>query len=132
MPRKQCKKCPWRVDVDPNDIPNGYCSTKHAGLRETIAEPARVADLAAGGIRIMACHETAQGAELPCVGWLHHQLGVGNNLMLRMMVIHGKINADYELVGEQHETFEDTLPVDAKETDVHKQRTPPNGPDASS
>ena len=36
---KQCRKCPWRKDVDPHDIPNGYCEQKHAGLADTIAEP---------------------------------------------------------------------------------------------
>lgn len=34
---KQCKKCPWRKDVDPLEIPNGYCENKHAGLVNTIA-----------------------------------------------------------------------------------------------
>ena len=35
----QCKKCPWRVDVDPHDIPNGYSETKHRALETTIARP---------------------------------------------------------------------------------------------
>lgn len=105
--RKQCAKCPWRVDVDPNDIPNGYCPNKHAALTKTIKSgPASIG----GSLHLMACHETKTGKELPCVGWLANQLGPGNNLGLRLAVIGGRIDADFELVGEQHERLEDTLP----------------------
>lgn len=38
-PRRQCKKCPWKVSTDPYDIPNGYCPDKHAKLSSTVAEP---------------------------------------------------------------------------------------------
>src|SRR5688500_15792622 len=107
MARKQCKKCPWRVDVDPHDIPNGYCERKHAELESTIATPAVYS---AGQLRLMACHETAVGREKPCVGWLANQLGPGNNIGLRLAVMRGRIDAYFELVGEQHKTLEDTLP----------------------
>lgn len=106
-PRKQCKKCPWKVDTDPRDIPNGYCETKHRGLRETIAEPG---SLRPDGLRIMACHDTRVGSELPCVGWLVNQLGPGNNIALRLAVMLDQIDGNVESVGEQHERFEDTLP----------------------
>lgn len=106
-PRKQCAKCPWRVDVDPHDIPNGYCEIKHAALRGTIADPGSVR---LGDLRIMACHETKPGKEIACVGWLANQLGPGNNIGLRMAVITGRVSANFELVSEQHEHFEDTLP----------------------
>lgn len=105
--RKQCAKCPWRVDVDPRDIPNGYCETRHANLRDTIAAPGSVR---LGGLRMMACHETKPGKEIACVGWLVNQLGPGNNIGLRMAVVTGRVSANVEVVGEQHETFEDTLP----------------------
>lgn len=61
----------------------------------------------------MACHETKVGGELPCVGWLVHQLGPGNNLGLRLAVISGRVDGNVKTVGPQHETFEDTLPNDA-------------------
>ena len=61
---------------------------------------------------MMACHETARGRELPCAGWLHNQLGVGNNIALRIMVFKGQIDGNVEVVGPQHERFEDTLPED--------------------
>jgi len=106
--RKQCKKCPWRTDVDPHDIPNGYCETKHAALADTIAKPGALN--LGGPLRIMACHESKIGKEIPCVGWLAHQLGPGNNIMLRLAARHDRSLTDFELVGEQHERFEDTLP----------------------
>lgn len=58
----------------------------------------------------MACHETAIGKELPCVGWLENQLGPGNNIALRLRVVTGDIDGDVETVGEQHATLEDTFP----------------------
>lgn len=107
MPRKQCAKCPWRKDVDPNDIPNGYSCKLHASLKNTIAEPGV---LTVGALRIFACHETQVGKDLPCVGWLVHQLGPGNNLPLRLAVMSGRIDGNVKTVGPQHERFEDTLP----------------------
>lgn len=107
-PRQQCAKCPWKTTTDPRDIPNGYCEARHANLRRTIAEPGRVVPV--DGLRVMACHESEEGRELPCVGWLAHQLGEGNNIALRLAVLSGRIDADVETSGEQHTRFEDTLP----------------------
>lgn len=99
----QCSKCPWRVDVDPHDIPNGYCETKHAALKSTIAEPGSLRDTG----RAMACHETH---DAHCVGWLANQLGTGNNIGLRMRMISCENAGGIRVFGEQHETFEETLP----------------------
>lgn len=111
-PRKQCAKCPWKVDTDPNEIPGGYCATKHAGLEKTIAVNAPILDVSVlrGPLRLMACHETLPGKELPCVGYLANQLGPGNNIGLRLAVGSGRVDANFDLDGEQHECFEDTLP----------------------
>lgn len=106
-PRQQCKKCPWRRDVDPRTIPGGYSEAMHRALDKTIAEPG---DMRSGALQIMACHETPSGAELPCVGWLANQLGPGNNLSLRLAVMLGQIDGNVETVGPQHDRFEDTLP----------------------
>lgn len=110
MTRRQCKACPWKISTVPDqDIPGGYCSTKHENLRSTIAEQARV-PIPGTPLRLMACHETTGGNELACVGWLEHQLGRGNNIALRLAASRDPSLADYELDGPQHETFEDTLP----------------------
>lgn len=102
----QCAKCPWRKDVDPRDIPNGYCETKHANLKDTIAEPGAF-DLS-GPLRAMACHETH---DAHCVGWLSNQLGPGNNIPLRFAMMDCENLSKVRLKGEQHECFEDTLPA---------------------
>lgn len=108
--KKQCKACPWKKSTVPDaDIPGGYCATKHANLASTIKTEANLADLGEALI-LMACHEAKPGAEYPCVGWLVHQLGPGNNLPLRLLALDGRF-AGLEVVGEQHERFEDTLPA---------------------
>ncbi len=104
----QCAKCPWRVDVDPHDIPNGYCETKHAALERTIARPGDVSGLFNGRTQqVMACHETH---DAHCIGWLVNQIGHGNNIALRMQMISCDSAKSIRTVGEQHERFEDTLP----------------------
>ena len=108
-PRKQCKVCPWKVSTDPHEIPRGYCETKHRALKSTIAEPACFTGFG-GELHIMACHETRRGRELPCVGWMYHQLGEGNNIALRTSVMTGRIDGNFRIVGEQHARLEDTFP----------------------
>lgn len=103
----QCAKCPWRKDVDPHDIPNGYCETKHANLASTIAQGNALEQLAKPVERAMACHEMH---DAHCVGWLMNQLGPGNNIALRLRVRSCENIGKVRLVGEQHKTFEDTLP----------------------
>lgn len=50
---------------------------------------------------MMACHESKVGRKVPCAGWVANQTGPGN-MMKRVPMP--------ETVGEQHETFEETLP----------------------
>lgn len=105
----QCRTCPWRVACDPvADIPNGYSVELHEGLRATIAVPGA---LNLGATTVMACHYSKVGEEFPCAGWLHHQLGVGNNIALRIEVMCGRMSMP-RVDGEQHATFEDTLPCE--------------------
>lgn len=111
MTQRQCKKCPWLTTTDPYDIPHGYCPTRHRALANTIAKPASLENVYMP-LRVMACHESRPGRERTCVGWLHNQLNEGNNIPLRLGVVQGTINADYELTGEQHATLEDTLPAE--------------------
>ncbi len=103
----QCTKCPWKKSTDPEDIPNGYCEAKHRMLERTIADPNAVT---LNQTRAMACHESKIGKERMCTGWMHNQLGIGNNLSLRAAVAFKKVAPPGEVEGEQHERFEDTLP----------------------
>lgn len=104
---RQCDKCPWRKDADPYDIPN-YSAPQHAALASTIAEHG---SLSSSG-RVMSCHEHSSGDGVYCVGWLAHQLGQGNNIPLRMHMSSCENAGSIRLIGEQHETFEETLPDD--------------------
>ena len=112
-PRKQCAKCPWRKEVDPHDIPDGYCPTKHAALKKTIAQPGMIR---LDTLPMMACHESYAGEEIPCVGWMANQLGAGNNIGLRLWAMSGLKGKRLELVGRQHETFAKTLPKGKRRT----------------
>ncbi len=106
----QCAKCPWRKDVDPHDIPNGYCEVKHEALGRTIAKHDNVTEMVESlrtPLRAMACHEEH---ESPCLGWLKNQLGDGNNIALRVAMLNCENLADVRLVGSQHKTFAETLP----------------------
>jgi Family of unknown function (DUF6283) len=102
---KQCAKCPWRKSTDPNEIPNGYSKRLHRNLKGTIAEHGT---LNLGQLRAMACHESKLGEETHCIGWLANQMGPGNNIGLRFQMMRYDLSG-VELIGEQHETFEETL-----------------------
>lgn len=106
---RQCAKCPWRVDVDPFDIPNGYDVDKHKKLEGTIAKGNGLASLFSRDLHIMACHETH---DAHCIGWLMNQVGPANNIGLRIHMMDCTNASDIQLAGEQHERFEDTLPTE--------------------
>lgn len=102
---KQCAKCPWRKDVNPHDIPNGYCEIKHRALKSTIASGP--ASAFASVQRVMACHESH---DAHCLGWLMNQVGPGNNIGLRIQMSSCENANKIRLAGKQHDTFEETLP----------------------
>lgn len=104
---QQCAKCPWRVETDPHEIPNGYSEERHRDLKCTIAKPGDVADIFAWHRHAMACHETH---DAHCIGWLVNQIGPGNNIALRIEMMSCDNYKEIQLRGEQHERFEDTLP----------------------
>lgn len=107
----QCKKCPWRKDVDPHEIPNGYSVERHAALRSTIATPGDISRLHEDDQHVMACHETQ---DAHCIGWLVNQIGAGNNIALRLRMRHCENALAVRTVGEQHATFDDTLPEELR------------------
>lgn len=105
---KQCAKCPWKVSTNPHEIPDGYCEVKHANLKSTIAKEGELN--LTDEFHAMACHHSDGNDEMYCVGWLNHQLGKGNNIALRMKMLSCENIEKLKVVGEQHQTFEDTLP----------------------
>jgi hypothetical protein len=88
------------------DIPR-YSLKKHLNLAGTIAEPGVYCSR--GGVTMMTCHESPEGNEQPCVGWLVQQLGPGNNIGLRILALDGRFK-NLKTVGPQHERFDQTLP----------------------
>jgi hypothetical protein len=102
---KQCQSCPWKVDSDLSKIPN-YDRQQHHDLAQTIVDdgiydPDRP-------VRFMGCHNSSDGNDLECIGWLNNQRN-SNNLGLRMMMISCKNAGKIKVVGKQHLTFEETL-----------------------
>lgn len=57
----------------------------------------------------MSCHKSKEGADEMCIGWVHNQLGVGNNIGLRIKMLYCENAKDIKVVGEQHSKFEDTI-----------------------
>jgi hypothetical protein len=103
---KQCAKCPWKVSTNPYEIPDGYDIEKHKALSCAIAKDTSIK----GTGHAMACHHSKDSNMQHCVGWIHNQLGSGNNIPLRLQMMHCENIRDLKIVGEQHENFEDTLP----------------------
>lgn len=103
----QCKSCPWRVDCVPDkDIPR-YKEALHHSLAKTIQSG--LESMSCSTRHIMACHYSKPGEEIHCAGWLHNQLGPGNNIGVRLSVMSGSMPVPV-VDGKQHERFEDTLP----------------------
>lgn len=123
---RQCKSCPWRIDCVPEeDIPGGYRVDLHENLACTIKSG--LDSLPRGAIRAMACHHSRPGEEFVCAGWLHNQLGPGNNIGARLAVMTGKWPVP-DVDGEQHERFEDTLPKPKRASRSARRRLRPSRP----
>ena len=105
---RQCATCPWKVGTVPDrNIPNGYSAKLHKSLRGTIQTG--LDSLFRSCRTMMACHYSKPGEDFVCAGWLYNQLGVGNNISVRLSVATGRLPVP-EVDGDQHESFEDTLP----------------------
>ena len=101
--------------MNSRDIPDGYCETKHKNLGSSIAKEGDLSFLASNTLTIMACHETN---DAHCIGWLVNQLGVGNNIGIRLEIMNCE-NADkIQVIGEQHDTFLDTLPKPLRQGEI--------------
>ncbi|MDE0853906.1 MAG: hypothetical protein OSA97_05745 [Nevskia sp.] len=107
----QCAKCPWIKGIDPLDIPNGYTVEKHLALRSTIADRNNPLASLNGDQHVMACHELE---DAHCIGWLVNQIGVGNNIAMRMRMRDCDNAGAIRVRGEQHASFDDTLPAIAE------------------
>lgn len=104
----QCKNCPWLLKTNPNtDIKGNYSKELHAELKKTIASGNFDEDISKP-FHAMACHESYNGNEDMCVGWLSNQLGPGNNVPLRLRMMNYE-KFKLKLIGPNHKTFEETI-----------------------
>ncbi len=105
---KQCKTCPWKLSATVADIPN-YDRQQHKNLANTIADETGNLSGINSPLRIMACHHSRDGNEYECIGWLHNQLGRGNNIPLRLQMTRCSNSSQIEVDGEQKDTFDETF-----------------------
>ncbi|MGL5923756.1 DUF6283 family protein [Chroococcidiopsis sp.] len=103
---KQCASCPWKQGSKLSDIPN-YSSELHQNLVDTIAVPGELN--LDEPLKIMACHHSTEGDDRHCIGWLHNQQGIGNNIGVRLRLRFCENIDQVELDGPQKETFEETF-----------------------
>ena len=100
--RKPCPSCPWRVDQHADDIPN---------FRLELAENLVSTTSDQLFAPTFACHQSREGAEVACAGWL---VRYGwDNLGVRLGLMTGRYTPDELEIGddwpELHETFDDLI-----------------------
>ena len=78
--RKPCPSCPWRIDQDAQSIPNFSLDLAERLERTTHGD---------FGATIFACHQSREGEEIPCAGWL--AIYGYDSIAIRMMVIAGRV-----------------------------------------
>lgn len=100
----QCKNCPWKVSADLSKIPN-YDRQQHLDLNVCIPEHEYDMQFRP----IMSCHNSTDTKPEPCIGFLYNQLNIGNNIPLRLRARKIVGIENIVVVGEQLETFEETL-----------------------
>lgn len=100
--RKPCPSCPWRVDQTAEDIPN-FSLELAENLERTCHQDF--------GAPIFACHQSREGEEFACAGWL--AVYGYDSIAVRMMVIAGRIPAEALQPGEDwpelEPSFEDVI-----------------------
>ncbi|WP_369796867.1 DUF6283 family protein [Cupriavidus sp. WS] len=86
-PPKPCSSCPWRCSSEASDIP-GFDLQLAEDLAATCPDHRGMGP--DGGASFFACHQSKEGAELACAGWLaqvgHRHPGV------RMAILSGRLD----------------------------------------
>lgn len=106
--RTPCPSCPWRVDQTAQDIP-AFVLDLAENLAETCPD-----DRGYGpdfGTPQFACHQSREGAEIVCAGWLAQQ--GHRHPVVRMQVLAGQIPVEALERGadwpDLHESFADVI-----------------------
>ncbi|MGB8688917.1 MAG: hypothetical protein WCD53_16485 [Microcoleus sp.] len=105
---KQCKSCPWKLSATVADIPN-YNVDRHEKLIDTIADETGNLSKIGQPIKIMACHYSYDDNEYECIGWFYNQLGSGNHIPLRILMLSCSNLNEIQVDGEQKDTFDETF-----------------------
>jgi hypothetical protein len=81
--RKPCKTCPWRVDQDASEIPNFRLELAERLERTTHTEI---------GAPIFACHQSRDGDEIVCAGWLARY--GWDSISIRLMLLEKRLRPE--------------------------------------
>lgn len=84
---KPCSGCPWRIDSDAADIPN-FDLERAERLARTCPDERGVGP--EFGAPMFACHESKEGHEFACAGWL--AVCGSAHPLVRLAVIRGNLD----------------------------------------
>ena len=100
-----CPSCPWRVDSSADAIPS-FSMALAEKLRATCPDERGMGP--GFDAAWFACHQSKDGAEIPCAGWLAK---VGNaHPRVRMAVIDGRLDPKVLAPGQDWPPLYDTYP----------------------
>ncbi|WP_146010059.1 DUF6283 family protein [Burkholderia sp. WAC0059] len=86
-PTVPCPSCPWRRDQDARDIPN-FSLEKAESLAATCPDERGMGPSFSASW--FACHQSPEGHEIPCAGWLSM---VGHaHPRVRIAIMEGRLN----------------------------------------
>lgn len=80
---KPCGDCPWSRDTPPGKFP----AERYEALASTSGEPGNEAPI---GAPMFACHNSAEGKEIACAGWL--AVEGKDHLGVRLAVVMGRLS----------------------------------------
>lgn len=102
MTRQPCRTCPWRLDQHAQDIP---------GFKLELAEQLVNTTSDQLGAPMFACHQSNEGEEVVCAGWLSRY--GWNSIGVRLAMMNGRIKPEQlqpdDDWPELHDTFEDVI-----------------------
>jgi hypothetical protein len=104
-PAQPCPSCPWRVDKDARDIPNFSLPLAESLAGTCPDERDMGPDF---GASFFACHQSKEGSEIACAGWLaavgHRHPGV------RLALAMGRLNEETLSPGADWPPLHDNYP----------------------
>jgi hypothetical protein len=100
--RQPCASCPWRLDQHADAIPNFSLDLAEGLVRTTSDEL---------GAPIFACHQSRNGEEIVCAGWLARY--GADSIAIRLQLMDGRCHPSALSPGddwpELHETFREVI-----------------------